>query len=163
MSTSKQLLNLGCGNRVVKPLPGWSVVNHDRYQHRPDVNCVHDLNILPWPWADNSMDAIMARAVLEHLKLGLDESMAECWRILRPDGILTVKLPLWNTDKAHGDPTHRWSVSVMTMKYFDPATPAGKAALVYRLPPWELLQQSVIAKGSSVYCKLSPRKRVLTR
>jgi len=155
----KRFLNLGCGNRIVEPPgPEWIVINHDRRQHRPEVTCVHDLDTRPWPWADASIDAIMASAVLEHLKIGLEESMAECWRILKAGGVLTVKIPLWNTPKAHGDPTHRRSVTELTMSYFDPETVAGNAALIYGMPPWELVQQSIVAKGTSVYAKMRPRK-----
>jgi SAM-dependent methyltransferase len=155
----KQLLNLGCGNRILTaPASEWQVINHDRRAHRAEVSWVCDLDVVPWPLADNSVDAIVARAVLEHLKIGLEESMAECWRILRPGGVLTVQLPLWNTAKAFGDPTHRRCVTDLTMSYFDPETVVGKAALIYGMPPWELLEQAIVAKKTAVYAKLRPRK-----
>jgi SAM-dependent methyltransferase len=157
---ARTLLVLGCGNRVMAaPGPDWRVINHDRRRHRPEVGCVHDLDVRPWPWGDDSVDAIVARAVFEHLKIGLEESMAECWRILRPGGVLTGTMPLWNTPKAHGDPTHRRAISEETMGYFDPATTVGRAALIYGRPAWELVGQSLVGKGSSsLSFKLRPRK-----
>lgn len=154
----KTLLVLGCGNRLGEPAEGWQVINHDRTHHRAEVNYVADLDVRPWPWADNSADAIVARAVFEHLHIGLEESMAECWRILKPGGILTGTMPLWNTEKAHGDPTHRRCITTLTMGYFDPSTKEGAAALIYEWHPWELLSQSLVGKKDSVRFKLRPRK-----
>jgi hypothetical protein len=42
-------LNLGSGQR---PKEGW--VNVDKY---PPADVIHDLESLPWPWADNSASA----------------------------------------------------------------------------------------------------------
>ena len=53
-------LQLGCGN---DPKPGW--INHDLVQLE-GVDIVHDLHDRPWPWADNSIDEIWAKDVLEH-------------------------------------------------------------------------------------------------
>ena len=59
-------LNLGCGfdNRT-----GW--VNVDKMpQSEPDQ--VVDLEATPWPWADNSVEEIELRHVLEHLGASTD-------------------------------------------------------------------------------------------
>ncbi len=98
----KVLVNLGCGDRVVNPPgPGWTVVNHDRTRHGRHVAVAHDLNQRPWPWADNSITAVVAWQVLEHLQISLGESFDECWRILKPGGELTVNLPLWHFDTSN--------------------------------------------------------------
>ena len=155
----KLMVVLGCGNRLVAPSgPEWDVIHHDRRAHRPEVAVVHDLDVRPWPWADSSVDAIVARAVFEHLHIGLEESMAECWRILRPGGVLTGTMPKWGTEKAHGDPTHRRSIAGSTMRYFDPETREGAAATIYGMPPWRLVSVSLVAKGTSYAFKLMPRK-----
>ena len=54
-------LNLGCGG---DKRPGWT--NVDKYpEFAPDQ--VTDLEQLPWAWADDSVDEVMLRHVLEHL------------------------------------------------------------------------------------------------
>ncbi len=79
-------LNLGCG--YVKRA-GW--INVDKYDIcDPDV--VHDLNVSPYPWPDNSVDGIVLVHVLEHL----DDwwgCIVECGRILKPGAKLWVHVP----------------------------------------------------------------------
>lgn len=77
--------------------------------HNPDV--VHDLNVMPWPFADNSFDEVHAYEVLEHLgKQGDAKSFfahfSEIWRILKPDGCLYASCPMWDSPWAWGDPSH---------------------------------------------------------
>ncbi len=86
-------LNLGCGFR---PRPGF--VNVDKYDNcDPDV--VHDLNVFPYPWEDESVDGIIMWHVLEHL----DDWWAvflECVRILRPGAVMQIRVPDATTDAA---------------------------------------------------------------
>lgn len=85
-SIAPLVLNLGCG---FKKMVG--CVNVDAFQNcQPDV--LHDLNKLPYPWADNSVDGIEAHHIIEHL----DDWWAvfvECARILRPGGFLHIRVP----------------------------------------------------------------------
>jgi ubiquinone/menaquinone biosynthesis C-methylase UbiE len=78
------LQNLGAGS--IK-LPGW--VSVDAYGN-PDVTW--DLNVTPFPWDDDSVDAILMSHILEHV----DEWWAcfkECARILKPGGTLKIHVP----------------------------------------------------------------------
>lgn len=95
-------IQLGCG---IRPLADY--VNHDRIKHAPHVDVAHDLNILPWPWADESAAEILALDVLEHLKLDPNVWLDECWRILRPGGRLHMRLPAWDNPHSYRDLTHR--------------------------------------------------------
>ena len=55
----------------------------------PDV--VHDLNIHPWPFKDNSFSNIIAHHVIEHLN---DLScMEELHRICKKDGVIYIEVP----------------------------------------------------------------------
>ena len=54
-------LNLGCGDIKSE---GW--VNVDKYDSF-DADAVHDLEVIPWPFDDNSCDEISLIHVLEHL------------------------------------------------------------------------------------------------
>lgn len=68
---------------------------------------VHDLNITPWPFADNSYEEIAALHLVEHLN-NLVVFMNECWRVLKPGGALFLTTPEAgsNPDLTHADPTH---------------------------------------------------------
>ena len=98
MSSSVRL-QLGCGN---DPKPGW--INHDLVQLE-GVEIVHDLNNRPWPWADNSIDEIWAKDVLEHLPDTL-ATMEELYRITKPGASVYIAVPYWNSWEAITDPTH---------------------------------------------------------
>jgi hypothetical protein len=57
-------LELGCGTA---PTPGY--VHHDRRRHAPHIEVAHDLDVLPWPWADASWTEVLGLDVFEHLHL----------------------------------------------------------------------------------------------
>ena len=148
------VLNLGAGNKVIK----WAV-NHDRIRHRPEIDVAWDLNDLPWPWADESFDQIAAIAVLEHLRINLIESVNECWRILRPNGVLVMKLPHWNHEHTYMDPTHYWRFSVGTPTIFDPETEYGNAYAFYTERKWRIVKGPRLnRRKSSIYVTMRVRK-----
>ena len=148
------VLNLGAGN---KPLAG--ACNHDRIKHRDEIDVVHDLNELPWPWGDESFDLIFATGVLEHLNLTIIEALDECWRILRSGGMLRVKVPFWQHDNAYTDPTHRWQCSLRTFDYVNPATKLGREYGFYTERKWKFDKPPILNKErSSVLANLLVRK-----
>ncbi len=86
---SKVRLNLGCGNLR---MPGFKGVD---YRPGPTVDVVLDLTKHPWPFDDNSIEEVRAWHFLEHLPgYELDQAVREIHRILRPGGLLYVKVPL---------------------------------------------------------------------
>lgn len=148
------VLNLGAGNKLIA-----GAVNHDRVKHRPEIDVAHDLNVMPWPWADESFDHIVARAVLEHLDRDLVQSLDECWRILRPGGLLSVKLPYWKADAAYEDPTHRWFYTLKSLDQFDPATPRGAQYAFYTTRHWEIVKGPKLNDAqTSIFWTLRVRK-----
>jgi len=58
-----------------------------------DSNIFHDLNVIPYPLWDGTVDEIYSSNTLEHLKVSSGEFYAEIKRMLKPYGIATVKLP----------------------------------------------------------------------
>ncbi len=134
----KRVLVLGCGERFVKVGVGEEVVHHDLVRHRPEIDVTHDLNLLPWPWVDNSFDAIHARAVLEHLRLNLVESLNECWRLMRPGGTLRLKLPYYRHERSYDDPTHYWRYTLRSLDYFDSTTELGREYGFYTSRKWRI-------------------------
>ena len=148
------VLNLGAGNRIIE-----GAVNHDRIIHRPEISVAHDLNDLPWPWGDESFDLIVARAVFEHLRITLLESVSECWRILRPGGELQLKLPYWKHEHSFLDPTHYWQFGLRTCDIFDPDTEYGRAYAFYTDRKWRIVKGPKLNDvGSSIHVRMQVRK-----
>lgn len=112
-----KILNLGCG---LRPLVG--AVNHDKELHSPHVDVAHDLDMFPWPWEVESFDRIVALDVMEHLHCEVQEWLDECWRILIPGGQLVLRLPAWDHECGHRDPTHKWFAHPETFDYWDKRT-----------------------------------------
>jgi predicted SAM-dependent methyltransferase len=80
-------VNLGCGYR---PMKGW--VNVDRARG-PEVQVVWDLSKgLPFP--DSSCAAVFSEHFIEHItKPDAARLLSECYRILKPGGVLRVSTP----------------------------------------------------------------------
>jgi len=130
------ILNLGAGNKIIA-----GATNHDLYKYRKEIDVAHDLNLLPWPWPDASFDKIAALSVFEHLEIDLVAVLNECHRLLRPDGVVAMKLPLWNSDLAHDDPTHRWYFTVRSLDQFCPETRRGKQYNFYTPHKWRYVKK----------------------
>jgi predicted SAM-dependent methyltransferase len=110
-TTASRILNLGCG---LKHVPG--AVNLDiTSATNPDV--VHDLNVRPWPFANNSFDEIRANDVVEHLD-DLLATMEEIHRVCSPGAVVRITVPHYTASNAFTDPTHRHYFSVFSFHYF---------------------------------------------
>ncbi|MGO9469688.1 MAG: class I SAM-dependent methyltransferase [Isosphaeraceae bacterium] len=106
-------LNLGCG---MDRLDGY--VNVDRHGE-PDLR--HDLEVVPWPWPDDSVTEILLKHVLEHL--GRDpmvylEIMKELYRVCQNGATIRVMVPHHRHDFFFNDPTHVRAVTVDGMTLF---------------------------------------------
>jgi len=131
-----RVLNLGAGNKIIA-----GAVNHDLQKHRPEIDVAHDLNLLPWPWRDESFDKIVAVSVFEHLEINLVAVLDECHRLLRPGGVVAMKLPLWSAERAHDDPTHRWFFTIRSLHQFCPETKRGKQYGFYTPHKWRYVKK----------------------
>jgi len=72
---------------------------------------LHDLNQLPYPWADEMFDEIHAYEVLEHCGRQGDgdfffAQFNEFWRMLKPGGYFMLSVPMWDAEVAWGVPDH---------------------------------------------------------
>lgn len=124
-------LNLGAGNRIIE-----GAINHDVVKHRAEIEVVHDLNDMPWPWPDESFDKVLALSVLEHLRQNLLTSMDEIWRITAPGGETVVKLPFWKANNSWEDLTHLHLVGPGIMDQLDPRTKRGHDYWFYTRRKW---------------------------
>jgi SAM-dependent methyltransferase len=149
-------LNLGAGK---KPIEG--AVNHDLSldPKRPYITVAHDLNVIPWPWANRSFDRIVARSVFEHLNIDLVACLDECWRILRKGGYLYLKVPYWKSDIAHRDVTHRWYFTLGSFAQFDPDKKRGKEYSFYTERRWKIIKGPFMNDArSSIHITMEVRK-----
>ena len=105
-------LNLGSGSEPRKP----GIVNVD-IAALPEVDVVHDLDVVPWPFDDASAEMILAQDVFEHVgnPIGF---MTECHRVLETGGELVMKVPHFRHQDAFTDPTHRRFCTEHTFDYW---------------------------------------------
>ncbi len=97
---SEVILNLGCGATKIPNSIGVDSVALDGF-----VDLVHDLNVEPYPFEDNYADEIHFYHVLEHLQQPL-KKLEEIHRILKPGGILYMRIPHFSSMGAFSDLTH---------------------------------------------------------
>ena len=71
--------------------------------HQPDF--LHDLNKVPWPFADNQFHEIICHHVLEHLN-DLPPAMDELHRICDSSGSIYIEIPHHSSWMAH-TPEHK--------------------------------------------------------
>lgn len=75
---------------------------------KPDVE--HNLNIIPYPFDDNSFDLVEASHVLEHLDRPFDV-MKEIHRILKPQGKLIIRVPHFSRGFTHAEHFHGFDMT----------------------------------------------------
>jgi len=72
----------------------------------------------PWPWANDSIDYVLARDIIEHLPDKI-HTMNEIYRVLKPGGIADVEVPTTDGPGAFQDPTHISYWNRNSFKYFE--------------------------------------------
>jgi predicted SAM-dependent methyltransferase len=99
--------------------PGW--VNLDPTHGKGEWQ--RPAQAVPWPTADNSVAAIRASHVMEHIPAGADRIavMNEAHRVLKPGGMFEIRVPnaLSGTWHAFADPTHVSFWCIPSFHYFD--------------------------------------------
>lgn len=102
-------LNLGCG---LKKLDGFINVDN-RTICNPDV--CHDLNLLPYPFPNNTFKKIILDHVIEHLDNTL-LLLTELHRIALNDAEIIIKCPHFSANWVH--PGHKSPISVHLFDFF---------------------------------------------
>ena len=109
----KVILNLGCGKTRIPNSLGVDRVRIEKY-----VDIVHDLDLLPYPFKDNLADEIHLYHVLEHLQ-GPIKKLEELHRVLKPNGILHIRVPHFSSMGAFTDITHIRPFGYMSFDCFE--------------------------------------------
>jgi SAM-dependent methyltransferase len=109
-------LNVGCG---LYPKSGY--INVDCIP-TPQVDVVHDLDVVPWPFENDRFAVVEMDHVLEHLR-EVRPVMAELFRILRPGGVVEIRVPHFSRGSSHWD--HKRGFDVSFPLYFSPDISGG--------------------------------------
>tara|TARA_B100000470_G_C19693778_1_gene347739 strand:- start:192 stop:752 length:561 start_codon:yes stop_codon:yes gene_type:complete len=109
-------LNLGCGSKI---LEGYTNIDKFDY-YKPDI--VHDLEITPYPFEENSIDEIILNHVLEHI--GQDPNIfnniiKELYRICKNKTVIHIRVPHPRHDDFISDPTHVRPVTILGLQLYD--------------------------------------------
>lgn len=87
----------------------------------PGIDVVHNLDTLPWPFADSSFDFIQAHDIIEHVEKVVP-FIEECHRIGTPGALLEIRTVLWDKENSYTDPTHRHWFNRNSFDFFVPGT-----------------------------------------
>jgi SAM-dependent methyltransferase len=106
------VLDIGCGANKVAGAIGMDV------NPRSAADVIHDLDDLPYPFADDEFDEVIGRHVIEHV-LDPMAVMCELHRITRKGGIVKLVAPHWTnpdfaTDLAHRNHLNSYSFRNLT-------------------------------------------------
>jgi len=135
---SEKKLDLACGDSKREGFTGVDIADLE------SVDIVHDLNVYPWPFEDDSIDEINCSHYVEHIphlgvqaalktsetfeefkekllddKDGFVKFFNEVHRILKVGGKVTVVMPHYMSVRAFGDPTHQRYVGDFSFYYLD--------------------------------------------
>ncbi len=105
------ILDVGCGN---KKRPGAIGIDSNR---NTQADVIHDLNVFPYPFEDNTFDEIYVTHCIEHLDDVL-RVMEELHRIGKPGARVTVDAPYFSGQDAFSDPTHKHFFTSRSFDYF---------------------------------------------
>jgi SAM-dependent methyltransferase len=103
-------LDLACGQRKLEGFLGVDIAG--------DADIVHDLESYPWPFEDNSVDAIHISRFIEHVD-DLIAFMNEVHRVMKPGARCYIRAPYYTSIGAWQDPTHKRAISENTFVYFN--------------------------------------------
>jgi len=121
------IVDLGCGDRKIRHSVGVDCV------HLSGVDKVHDLNVFPYPFDDDSVDRVVMNNIIEHL----DDTIAvlgEVYRMLRPGGVCHIEVVYWNHKYTWSDPQHKHAFTELSWEFF-----TGKRKQYYTSYAFELL------------------------
>ena len=160
--------------------PGW--VNVDKYPN-PGISEAVDLFQFPWvrssngsPWNDNSADEIYCSHIIEHIPHAAQVSAVpgsvaqpyrdmakhldgwfvffyECWRILKPDGLLRIVAPFGMSVAGVADPSHTRYIVSGSFAYLSRNTDA-QAPFDYHLPMWFELAEAPLYRFRGEWAKM---------
>ena len=99
-AAAKKILDVGCGwNKT----PGAIGIDSNAKSH---ADVIHDLGVVPYPFADDEFDEIVCRHVVEHVP-DVIAFITELHRIGKPRARIKIVTPHYSNPDWATDPTHR--------------------------------------------------------
>jgi len=126
-TSALRCIDIGCG---MDKLPGAVGVDANPRSH---ADVIHDLDVFPWPFQNDTFDRARAFDVLEHVA-DFNAALEEIHRICKADAVVLVRMPFSGGIHHATDPTHRRGATHRTFDYFDPRSELGR----YRYSPVDL-------------------------
>lgn len=81
--------------------------------------CKSTAGMLPFP--DESIESIISHHMMEHIGAGFLNLMDECYRVLKPGGVLRIIVPVFPSTSAVQDPDHKRYFMADTFMTFEGA------------------------------------------
>jgi SAM-dependent methyltransferase len=98
--SSARVLDIGCGTNKTPGAIGMDV------NPRSAADIIHDLDDVPYPFADDQFDEVVGLHVIEHVRDPM-AVISELHRITRPGGLIRLIAPHWTNPDFATDLTHR--------------------------------------------------------
>lgn len=108
-----KILDVGCGANKYEGAIGLD------NNPRTAADVIHDLGVVPYPFADDEFDLIVSRHVIEHVP-DVMAFVGELHRITRPGGTIRLVTPHYTNPDWANDPTHRNHFNSYTFNTFMP-------------------------------------------
>lgn len=128
----KTKLCLGAGK---DPRLGEEWINLDIVEGLPNIQVIHNLVFIPYPFEDEMFEFIECKDALEHLpayspdwKPMIPAFIEEMYRLLKPNGMLWIQTPGHKAAFAWSDPTHTRTFTKDSMSFFDDQSEFGVAS-----------------------------------
>ncbi len=107
----KKVLHLGCGNNKLSGALGVDLLP------LKEVDVVHNLDNIPWPFEPGSIDVFFAHSILEHID-NLVDFFNEIWRLAKPSARVILAVPYFRSIDSFTDPTHKHFFTSYSLDYF---------------------------------------------
>ncbi len=136
-SRATRALHVCCGKNKY---PGAIGIDNNRDSH---ADVFADLNVFPWPFADNEFDTVVCINALEHLPdtVGV---MKEIYRVSKPAAILYILTPHFSDAGSFIDPTHIHHFSARSFDYFIEGTSLSEEYGFYAKCRFHLLKRQLM-------------------
>lgn len=106
-----KILDVGCGANKAEGAIGLD------NNPRTTADVIHDLGVLPYPFADNEFDLVVSNHVVEHVP-DVMAFITELYRVTKTGGRIKLLTPHYTNPDWANDPTHRNHINSYTFNTF---------------------------------------------